>query len=102
MSFYADAGQVELPGRGALAWPKHTFLGWSDGETIWTEGAMYPCNAAVLGLTAAWARNELAAPVIDAPSEFYEDSTEIAIAAEAGTTIYYTLDNSTPTAESLL
>ncbi|MBR3958220.1 MAG: leucine-rich repeat protein [Kiritimatiellae bacterium] len=102
MSFYADAGQVELPGRGALAWPKHTFLGWSDGETIWTEGAMYPCNAAVLGLTAAWARNELAAPVIDAPSEFYEDSTEIAIAAEAGTTIYYTLDNSAPTAESLL
>ena len=102
MSFYADAGLVELPGRGALAWPKHTFLGWSDGETIWTEGAMYPCNAAVLGLTAAWARNELAAPVIDAPSEFYEDSTEITIAAEAGTTIYYTLDNSAPTAESLL
>lgn len=102
MSFYADAGQVELPGRGALAWPKHTFLGWSDGETIWAEGAMYPCNAAVLRLTAAWARNELAAPVIDAPSEFYEDSTEIAIAAEAGTTIYYTLDNSAPTAESLL
>ena len=102
MSFYADAGQVELPGRGALAWPKHTFLGWSDGEKIWPEGAMYPCNAAVLRLTAAWARNELAAPVIDAPSEFYEDSTEIAIAAEAGTTIYYTLDNSAPTAESLL
>ena len=102
MSFYADAGQVELPGRGALAWPKHTFLGWSDGEKIWPEGAMYPCNAAVLKLTAAWARNELAAPVIDAPSEFYEDSTEIAIAAEAGTTIYYTLDNSAPTAESLL
>ena len=102
MSFYADAGLVELPGRGALAWPKHTFLGWSDGEKIWPEGAMYPCNAAVMKLTAAWARNELAAPVIDAPSEFYEDSTEIAIAAEAGTTIYYTLDNSAPTAESLL
>ena len=103
MSFYADAGTVVLPGCGTLAMPKHTFLGWSDGESIHAAGADYPCSASVLTLTAAWARNELSAPVISAPEVFFVGETAtVTISAEAGTSICYTLDGSAPTAESSL
>ncbi len=102
MSFYADAGNVSLPGKGTLAWPKHTFLGWSDVETVWEEGAYYPCNAEVMALTAAWERKELAAPIIAAPTEFYDETATVAISAVDGAAIYYTLDDSTPTTNSTL
>ena len=99
LSFYADEGTVTLPGYGTLSWLKHTFLGWSNGTTIFAAGAGYPCDVEVTTLTAAWSRNELAAPVIVAPEEFYSDTATVTISAEAGTTVYYTLDGSAPSAD---
>ena len=102
MSFYADGGNVLLPGCGTLAWPKHTFGGWSDGTTDYAAGSVYSCDAAVRTLTAIWRRNELSAPVIDAPSYFESDSCTIAMTSVDGADIRYTIDGSAPTAESLL
>ncbi|MBP5410861.1 MAG: leucine-rich repeat protein, partial [Lachnospiraceae bacterium] len=101
MTFYADAGTVYLPWCGTLSWPCHTFLGWSDGETVHAAGSAYPCNAWVTELTAAWSRNELSAPVISAPEDFC-DSAVVTISADAGAAIRYTLDGSKPTSESSL
>ena len=101
MSFYQDDGTVSLPSQGTLAWPKHTFLGWSDGEKVFKSGADYPCDAEATTLVAAWSRNELSAPVIVAPESFYQGETApVSITAEHGTAIHYTLDGSEPTAES--
>ena len=102
MSFYADGGNVLLPGCGTLAWPRHTFGGWSDGTTDYAAGSVYSCDAAVRTLTATWRRNELSAPVIDAPSYFESDSCTIAMTSVDGADIRYTIDGSAPTAESLL
>ena len=103
ISVYADEAPVTLPSQGTLAWPKHGFLGWSDGETVFAPGSQYPCDADVTTLAAAWERNELATPAINAPTVFYSGETAtIAISADPGATIFYTLDGSTPTAESLV
>ena len=102
LSFYADAGTVRLPNCGTLAWPKHTFLGWSDGNTVFPAGSAYPCDADVTELTATWARNELAAPVIDVPEVFYDDTATVTISAESGAEVRYTLDGSAPNAGSTL
>ncbi len=102
MPLYADDEPVTLPSKGTLAWPKHNFRGWSDGETTFVPGTQYPCDADVTTLVAMWERNELVAPTIDAPMMFYQGETAtITISAETGATICYTLDGSTPTAESL-
>ncbi len=101
MSFYQDDGTISLPSQGMLAWPKHTFLGWSDGEKVFKSGADYPCDAEATTLVAVWSRNELSAPVIVAPESFYQGETApVSITAENGTAIHYTLDGSEPTAES--
>ncbi len=109
MAFYADDGSALLPGCGTLAWPKHTFIGWSDGVNTYAAG-MFATNvvfangtAAVAGqspyiLTAVWAANTLAAPVITAPAMYEAESAMVTISAEDGATIYYTLDGSEPRA----
>ncbi len=103
MSFYQDDGLVSLPRQGTLAWPKHTFLGWSDGETVFKAGADYPCDAEATTLTATWERKELSAPVVKAPATFYLGETAtVSISAGSGAAIHYTLDGAEPTAESPL
>ena len=91
---YADESIV-LPGQGSLAWPKHRFLGWSDGVTLYAAGASYPCGGALV-LTAQWAANTLSAPVISAPATYEADSCTVTITADARASIYYTLDGSVP------
>jgi len=94
VSGYADESVV-LPGQGSLAWPKHRFLGWGDGTAIYGEGTPYSLGGALL-LTAQWAANTLAAPVITAPETYEADSATVTITAEDGAAIYYTLDGSEP------
>jgi hypothetical protein len=96
--FKADE-EVELPGCGSLVWPKHTFVGWSDGVLTYDSGAIYTGESNVV-MTAQWARNELAAPVISAPETFEADSCEVTITCDSAATIHYTLDGADPTAES--
>ena len=101
VSGYADESVV-LPGLGSLAWPKHRFLGWGDGTAIYGEGTPYSLGGALL-LTAQWAANTLAAPVITAPETYEADSVTVTITAEDGASIYYTLDGSEPrTARSVI
>ena len=104
MAFYADDCEICLPGAGTLVWPKHSFLGWSDGETVFAPGSQYPCDAEIATLTAAWSRNELQPPEIAASAEqiFIGDTAIISITAEAGADIHFTLDGSAPTASSPL
>ena len=58
MSFYADDESVVLPGCGTLAWPKHHFVGWTDGESTYLEGAEYPVYGSANSLVAVWEENE--------------------------------------------
>lgn len=104
MTFYADGGSVRLPGPGTLVWPKHTFAGWSDGETVFAPGSRYPCDAEIATLAAAWSRNELKAPEIAASEEriFIGDTAMVSITADAGAEIHYSLDGSAPCASSPL
>ena len=96
IAVYADESVV-LPDQGSLAWPKHTFLGWSDSETLYEPGMEYiiVSNAVFVAL---WRRNELSAPVITASETYEADSTTVAIAADEGATIFYTLDGTDPKA----
>ena len=89
---------VILPGRGTLAWPKHAFLGWSDGTTLHGEGTPYPLGGVSL-MTAAWSANTLSAPVIAAPETYEAESCTVTITAEDGAAVYYTLDGSEPDAD---
>ena len=94
VSAYADESVV-LPGQGSLAWPKHAFLGWSDGAALYAAGAEYAA-AGNTAFTAQWLAKTLSAPVITAPATYETDSATVTIAADAGASVYYTLDGSEP------
>ena len=98
ISFKANE-EVELPGCGSLSWLKHTFIGWSDGISTYDSGEIYTGKSNVV-MTAQWARNELAAPVISAPETFESDTCEVTITCDSVATIHYTLDGADPTIES--
>ena len=102
MSFYADDDTAVLPGCGTLALANHSFAGWSDGERVYAAGSACPYLKAAQTLTAVWAANTLSAPVITAPATYEADSATVTITADEGASIYYTLDGSKPTAESML
>ena len=92
---------IVLPGLGSLVWPKHTFLGWSDGERQYAAGAEYSVGAASIAgqspsLTAVWEANTLSAPVITAPETYEGESATVTIAADSGSTIFYTTDGTEP------
>ena len=99
MAAYAG-DSVALPEKGSLAWPKHTFLGWSDGAAIHGAGTEYVVTSNAI-LTAQWRRNELAAPVITAPTTYEAESCTVTISAEDGVEIFYTIDGSEPSPESM-
>lgn len=99
MSFYADDESVVLPDCGTLALAKHSFAGWSDGETVYAAGAACPYQKTAQTLTAVWAANTLSAPVIVAPETYEADFATVTITADEGATVYYTLDGSKPNAD---
>ena len=102
MSFYADDDTAVFPGCGTLAHANYSFVGWSDGETVYAVGSACPYLKVVQTLTAVWAANTLFAPVITAPATYEADSATVTITADEGASIYYTLDGSKPTEESTL
>ena len=101
MSFYADDESVVLPDCGTLSFAKHTFVGWSDGEIVYVAGAECPYQRTEQMLTAVWVANTLSAPVIVAPEEYEADSVAVTITADDGAIIYYTLDGTDPTINSV-
>ena len=54
---YADESIV-LPGQGSLAWPKHTFIGWSDGVKVYSAEESCLVHNADIVLTAVWEETE--------------------------------------------
>ena len=101
------SGTIELPAADGFAKAKHTFIGWSDGVATYAPGAEYEVGATDTILTAVYEANTLAVPVISSADvlsggEIMTESATIEIAAGEGTTIYYTLDGTMPTSESLL
>ena len=99
---YADECIV-LPGPGSLAWPKHTFLGWDDGMSLYAAGSEYSVGAAAVAgqppcLTAVWEANTLSAPVITASATYEGESCTVTISADGGATIFYTIDGTDPMA----
>ena len=100
MVFYKDDENVVLPDCGNLTLANHSFIGWSDGENIYSVGDTCPRSDADQTLTAVWSANRLSAPVISAPVTYEADFATVAITADEGAAIYYTLDGSEPNADA--
>ena len=100
-------GSINLPSAGGFAKAKHTFVGWSDGVQTHAPGAAYQVGAEDVVLTAVYEANTLTAPVISSADvasggSIETESATIEIAAGDDAAIYYTLDGTVPTSESLL
>ena len=100
-------GRIVLPTADGFSKAKHTFVGWSDGFKTYAPGTEYEVCAADTVLKAVYEANTLAVPVISSADvstggEITSESATIEIEAVVGTTIYYTLDGTVPTSESLL
>ena len=96
ISFYADDDSAVLPGCSTLSLAKHSFAGWSDGETVYAPGEPCPYQKTTQTLMAVWAANTLSVPVISAPATYEADFATVTITADEGATVYYTLDGSVP------
>ena len=106
ISFYADDDGVTLPGCSTLTKAKHTFSGWSDGVNTYQPGKVITSTEILNGetqisLTAVWVANTLSLPTIVAPETYEAESTSVSITAGNGASIYYTVDGSSPTVNSL-
>ena len=98
---------VVLPTAAGFAKEKHTFVGWSDGVQTYAPGESYQVGVMDVVLTAVYEANMLPLPVITSADvlsggTITNESATIEIASGDGTAIYYTLDGTLPTSESLL
>ena len=96
--FNAEGFSVILPGVGNLSLAKHSFAGWSDGETTWQPGNPYTVGATNVTLAAQWTAKTVPVPVINAPHEYDGMTAEVTISGATGSVIYYTTDGSEPSA----
>ncbi len=97
--------RVSLPWRSGFDKANHTFVGWNDGTDTYPAGARYLVTATNISFSAVWRANTLTAPVISSADVadggvLDAESATIAMSAEKGATIHYTLDGSAPTAAS--
>ena len=97
---------VALPSGEGLHKAKHTFIGWSDGTQTYDAGAEYVVTDSSVEFTAVWAANSLVAPTISSADVITGGTIETASAtiemtADSGTAIYYTLDGTEPTTNSI-
>lgn len=75
-------------------------MAYAKGATgLWSTRAATPGSASTTAVS--FDSTIVSAPTLSAPSGFYEGSLDLDIYASAGLTVYYTLDGSTPTTESL-
>ena len=101
-----SGGTVTLPTAESFQKPKHTLIGWSDGFTTYTPGAEFVLGTTDVVLRAVYESNTISTPIIASDDvvdggEIITASATISITADDGVSIYYTLDGSLPTAESL-
>jgi hypothetical protein len=96
---------VKLPLYEGFNHPFYTLMGWSDGENVYVPGANFEMRSTNVTLTAVYRANTIAIPVITSvdvsnSGTHNKATTRINIRADAGATIYYTLDGSVPTSKS--
>ena len=90
---------VVLPDQGEMSVAKYAFAGWTDGTSTYAAGAEFDVPGADVTLTAVWTEKRLAAPTIAVAGTYDGYATPVAITAEAGASIWYTLDGSEPSAD---
>ena len=54
---YANESII-LPGQGSLAWPRHHFIGWTNGESVYQAGAECLVSEIADVLVAVWEEDE--------------------------------------------
>ena len=103
---YATGDQVTVMGNpNGLTRSGYTFTGWSTSQggstRVYTEGETFLMDSAPVTLYAQWLEQQnLAAPTFSpAPGE-YGSAQDVSISADAGATVYYTLDGTTPDSSS--
>ena len=101
-----SGGTVTLPTAESFQKPKHTLIGWSDGSTAYTPGAEFVLGTTDVVLRAVYESNTISTPIIASDDvvdggEIITASATISITADDGVSIYYTLDGSIPTMESM-
>ena len=89
-----------LPDNGSLKKAKHSFMGWKFGDDVLAAGMWCVMPPSNVTYAAVWSAKVLDAPCITVPSIYDEESTLVSISAAEGTTIYYTLDGSVPSANN--
>ena len=98
--FSYNGAEITLPPLGTLWNPRHAFVGWSDGETVYQPGDRFLLGDVAPVFTAQWVAKRLSAPVISVPPFYTTEKTTVTISAEAGAEVRYTLDGSDPTMAS--
>lgn len=106
LSSFANS-EIILPSNEGFTNPKHTFVGWSDGKTIYPGKSTYIVGVSNVVFTAQWEENKLDAPIILCDQELNDGvllskSTEISMISENNSRIFYTLDGSIPSESSAL
>jgi hypothetical protein len=101
-----SGGVLTLPTAEGFKKPKYTFVGWSDGSTTYMPGEKFVLGTSDVVLRAVYESNTILTPVIESDDvvdggEITTASATISITADDGVSIFYTLDGSLPTAESL-
>ena len=97
---------VVLPSASGFNKPKHAFAGWSDGSKTYAENANYTVTDSDVEFAALWTAKTISKPTIQSPNVANGGvvtnaaSVTLTLLADEGATLHYTLDGSTPTAES--
>ena len=102
---------VKLPSVEGFSKSKHTFVGWSDGTKIYLPREDYQVTDSNVEFSAVWRRNEIevsiSAGIVENGGTIDVGGATVSIAAETSPSssnepaIYYTLDGTMPTTDSL-
>ena len=85
----------------------HTFEGWNDGLRTYDAGAQYEIADKDVTFAAVWSAKTQTVPIISSVDvenggTIESEHATIAMTADDGSTIHYTLDGSEPTVQSLV